>query len=95
MITKLYFDLFLPQRPLIRHYYSGTNALIYIIDSNDKERVGECKEELQRHLSDDELRCVPLLIMANKQDLPNAMSTLEITDALDLHSIKNREWCKL
>ena len=63
-----------------------------MIDSNDRERVGEAREELQRMLSEDELREATLLIFANKQDLPNAMNAAEITDKLGLHSLRNRNW---
>ena len=50
-----------------------------MIDSNDRERIGEAREELNRMLNEDELRDAVLLIFANKQDLPNAMNAAEIT----------------
>jgi ADP-ribosylation factor protein 1 len=43
-------------------------------------------------LLQDELRDATLLIFANKQDLPNAMSVSEITDKLVLHSLRQRRW---
>jgi signal recognition particle receptor subunit beta len=43
-------------------------------------------------LLQDELRDATLLIFANKQDLPNAMSVSEITDKLGLHSLRQRRW---
>ncbi|UJR31708.1 hypothetical protein I4U23_019188 [Adineta vaga] len=79
-------------RPLWRHYFQNTQGLIFVVDSNDRERVGEAREELQRMLSEDELREAVLLIFANKQDLPNAMNAAEITDKLGLHSLRNRNW---
>merc|ERR1712227_1085939 len=60
-------------RPLWRHYYQNTQGLIFVVDSNDRERVNEAKEELLRMLNEDELRDAVLLVFANKQDLPNAM----------------------
>ena len=42
-------------------------GLIFVIDSNDRERVGEAKEELMRMLNEDELRDAILLVFANKQ----------------------------
>lgn len=63
-----------------------------MIDSNDRERVNEAREELQRMLNEDELRDAALLVFANKQDLPNAMQASEITEKLGLHSLKNRTW---
>eukprot|EP01010_Urceolus_cornutus_P001014 NODE_1529_length_864_cov_3098.925153_g1187_i0.p1 GENE.NODE_1529_length_864_cov_3098.925153_g1187_i0~~NODE_1529_length_864_cov_3098.925153_g1187_i0.p1 ORF type:complete len:199 (-),score=42.02 NODE_1529_length_864_cov_3098.925153_g1187_i0:235-831(-) len=79
-------------RPLWRHYFQNTNGLIYVVDSNDKERVGQARDELQKMLAEDELRDAVLLVFANKQDLPNAMSTAEITDKLGLHSLRQRHW---
>ena len=49
------------------HIISG---LIYIVDSSDKERLSEAKDELDGILNSDEMRGVPVVVMANKQDLP-------------------------
>ncbi len=43
------------------------SGLIFVVDSNDRERVGEARDELQRMLAEDELREAVLLIFANKQ----------------------------
>jgi len=62
------------------------------VDSNDRERVSEAREELQRMLNEDELRDALLLVFANKQDLPNAMNASEITDKLGLQGLRQRTW---
>ena len=54
-------------RPLWRHYFQNTQGLIFVVDSNDRERIGEAREELNRMLAEDELRDAVLLIFANKQ----------------------------
>ena len=54
-------------RPLWRHYFQNTQGLIFVVDSNDRERIGEAREELMRMLAEDELREAVLLIFANKQ----------------------------
>ena len=54
-------------RPLWRHYFQNTQGLIFVVDSNDRERVGEARDELHRMLQEDELRDAVLLIFANKQ----------------------------
>merc|ERR1711874_586737 len=59
-------------RPLWRHYYQGTQGLIFVVDSNDRERIGEARDELNKTLNEDEMRDAILLVFANKQDLPNA-----------------------
>ncbi|WP_395241622.1 ADP-ribosylation factor-like protein, partial [Salmonella sp. s51933] len=79
-------------RPLWRHYFQNTQGLIFVVDSNDRERAGEAREELMRMLGEDELRDAALLVFANKQDLPNAMNAAEITDKIALHSLRNRNW---
>jgi len=79
-------------RPLWRHYYANTNAVIFVIDSNDRERISEARDELQKMLSDDQLRECVVLAFANKQDLPNAMNAAEMTDKLGLHNLKQRNW---
>lgn len=66
-------------RPLWRHYFQNTQGIIFVVDSNDRDRVVEAREELQRMLNEDELRDAMLLVFANKQDLP--VSTL-VQDSL-------------
>lgn len=78
-------------RPLWRHYFPKTNALIYVIDSSDKKRLQESKIQLEKVLR--ELQNVSsaqgfvLLVFANKQDLPGALSPKEISNTLDLKNI--------
>ncbi|VEL29933.1 unnamed protein product [Protopolystoma xenopodis] len=79
-------------RPLWRHYFQNTQGLIFVVDSNDRERINEAREELNRMLSEDELRDAVLLVFANKQDLPNAMNAAEITEKLGLHNLRCRTW---
>ncbi|KAL5476144.1 hypothetical protein EMCRGX_G026055 [Ephydatia muelleri] len=80
-------------RALWRHYYSNTDALLFVVDSNDRERITECQDELERFLREDQLKGSILLILANKQDLPNAMSAQEISEKLGLNTLKDRQWC--
>ncbi|XP_073448348.1 ADP-ribosylation factor 4 [Aquarana catesbeiana] len=79
-------------RPLWRHYFQNTQGLIFVVDSNDRERIQEAAEELQKMLQEDELREAVLLVFANKQDLPNAMAISEMTDKLTLQTLRNRTW---
>ncbi|KAF2292777.1 hypothetical protein GH714_028174 [Hevea brasiliensis] len=77
---------------LWRHYFQNTQGLIFVVDSNDRDRIVEARDELHRMLNEDELRDAVLLVFANKQDLPNAMNAAEITDKLGLHSLRQRHW---
>jgi len=86
-------------RPLWRHYYQNTQGIIFVVDSNDKERLdsgnsseASAKEELHRMLAEDELRDAIVLVFCNKQDLPNACSVAEVTERLQLNTIRNRNW---
>merc|ERR1712109_300692 len=79
-------------RPLWRHYYNGSNGLIYVVDSNDRDRVEDAREELSKILNEDEMRDAALLVFANKQDLPNSMTAAEVTEKLELHNMRNRQW---
>jgi len=79
-------------RPLWRHYYQGTNGLIYVVDSDDRHRTEDAREELTKMLNEDEMRDAVLLVFANKQDLPNAMTAAEVTEKLGLHNMRNRQW---
>ncbi|XP_060535732.1 uncharacterized protein LOC132707799 [Cylas formicarius] len=79
-------------RKLWRHYFANTDGVIYVVDSNDRERIAEAESELHSMLDDEELRNSVLLVFANKQDLPNAMSIAELTDKLKLNAMRNRNW---
>lgn len=50
------------------------------------------KQELDLMLQEEEVKGLPVLILANKQDVEGAMSEAEVMSALDLHNIKNRQW---
>ncbi len=66
-------------RPLWRHYFQNTQGIIFVVDSNDRDRVVEAREELQRMLNEDELRDAVLLVFANKQDLPVRLSLADLS----------------
>jgi len=77
-------------RPYWRCYYSNTDAIIYVVDSSDKERMGISKQELVSMLEEEELKKAILVVLANKQDLDTAMSVAEVHQALGLDALKNR-----
>ena len=79
-------------RPLWRHYYQNADAVIYVVDSNDRERIGEAKDELHKMMSDDHLRNAVLLVLANKQDLPHSVGAGQIKDMLNLQELKQKNW---
>ena len=79
-------------RPYWRCYYSNTNAIIYVVDSTDRERLPVSRKELTAMLEEEELKNVPLLVFANKQDMPNALTEVEVSQGLGLHTVKDRQY---
>lgn len=79
-------------RPYWRCYYANTAAVIFVIDSTDIERLGMASEELAAMLNEEELRDAALLVFANKQDQPGAKGAGEISEALQLGELKDRNW---
>ncbi|ORM40102.1 ADP-ribosylation factor [Babesia sp. Xinjiang] len=79
-------------RPLWKHYYTNTQAVIFVVDSNDRARIKDAREELHKMMNEDELRDAFLLIYANKQDLPNAIPATELSNELGLNQFGNRTW---
>ncbi|UJR35908.1 hypothetical protein I4U23_028649 [Adineta vaga] len=77
-------------RPLWRHYLQNMSAIVFVVDSNDAERMEDAKEELHRLASEDELQNAAILVLANKQDLPNALSLEQIKEKLDLSKFDKR-----
>lgn len=63
-----------------------------MVDSTDTERLGVAKQELMAMLEEEELKDAILLVFANKQDAAGALNVQQISEALSLTSIKNRQW---
>ena len=80
-------------RPYWRCYFPNTSAIIYVIDASDRARLETSRSELLTMLVEEELKGVPLLVFANKQDLPEALGPDEISNALGLAGAeKGRQW---
>ncbi|XP_027719210.1 E3 ubiquitin-protein ligase TRIM23 isoform X2 [Vombatus ursinus] len=80
-------------RPLWKHYYLNTQAVVFVIDSSHRDRISEAHSELAKLLTEKELRDALLLIFANKQDVAGALSVEEITELLSLHKLCcGRSW---
>ena len=78
-------------RPLWKHYFVGTHGLIFVVDSSYKHEV---REELTWILNSEELTGVPVVVLANKQDLPKTSSPSDVHVAakLELPFLKGRSW---
>lgn len=73
-------------------YYTNTEYLIVVVDSTDRERLAVTKAELYNMLNHEDLRQAGVLIFANKQDIKGSMSVAEISEQLNLTSIKDHGW---
>ena len=72
-------------------YFVNTDAIIYVIDSNDKN-YEESKNQFFKILENETLRNAVILIYANKQDLPDAKKADEIIELYELKKIKEHIW---
>jgi ADP-ribosylation factor-like protein 3 len=77
-------------RPSWRNYFSGSTGLVYVVDSADRARIGEAGQELDELLAESQLAGLPLLVYANKQDLPMSMRPEAIAEELSLGQIRDR-----
>ena len=73
-------------------YYTDSEAIILVIDSTDRERMHLNREELYSILNNDALASASILIFANKQDVADALSVAEISQELNLASIKTHPY---
>ncbi|KAL7452096.1 hypothetical protein ACHAWC_008233 [Mediolabrus comicus] len=79
-------------RPYWRCYYPNTDAIVFVVDSADVERMNVAKGELAAMLEEEELNNSILLVFANKQDQKGALNAQQISDALGLPEVRNRQW---
>ena len=79
-------------RALWRFYFENTDALIYVVDSADPDRLVEARDELHKMCADDALRNACVLVLANKQDAHNALAADKVGEAMQMNSIRKQKW---
>eukprot|EP01025_Chloroclados_australasicus_P010896 TRINITY_DN14614_c2_g1_i1.p2 TRINITY_DN14614_c2_g1~~TRINITY_DN14614_c2_g1_i1.p2 ORF type:complete len:192 (-),score=15.24 TRINITY_DN14614_c2_g1_i1:388-963(-) len=79
-------------RPLWRHYFNNTDALIFVVDSFDRERITRAQQEFKSIIDDPLMRNSAILVFANKQDMKGALSTAEVCESLGLPELRGRKW---
>lgn len=72
------------QRRIMPHLLQDTNAVIFVVDATDRHLMEESRQQLEWVLNLDHTQGLPLLVVANKQDKPGAMTEVEVTQALGL-----------
>lgn len=73
-------------------YLDEIQALVFVVDSTDKDRLPEAARALKKILTEDKVEGLPLMVLANKKDLPNSMTIREISNQLNLPALKDRRW---
>mmetsp|Transcript_10953 Transcript_10953/g.22039 ORF Transcript_10953/g.22039 Transcript_10953/m.22039 type:complete len:194 (+) Transcript_10953:206-787(+) len=73
-------------RELWQEYFSAVNAIVYIVDCNDRERFAESRAELDKLLSNEMLAGVPVVVLGNKIDMQRAASEAELRQALGIQA---------
>ncbi|PKU69727.1 ADP-ribosylation factor-related protein 1 isoform X2 [Dendrobium catenatum] len=77
-------------RTIWEKYYEEAHAVVFVIDASCPSSFEDSKSALEKVLRNDDLRGAPLLILANKQDLPEAVSSEELARYLDLKELGER-----
>lgn len=80
-------------RSMWERYCRGVNAIVYMVDSADHEKLEASRNELQNLLDKPQLAGIPVLVLANKRDLPQALNEKEIIEQMNLTAIPDREIC--
>ncbi|XP_036105993.1 ADP-ribosylation factor-like protein 11 isoform X2 [Molossus molossus] len=75
-----------------KDYLEGTDILVYVLDSTDRGRLPEAVAELMEVLDSPKMARVPFLVLANKQEAPEALPLLQIRDELGLERFQDRRW---
>ncbi|KAJ3444275.1 adp-ribosylation factor [Anaeramoeba flamelloides] len=80
--------------PPLETHFGNINSLIYVIDSANHESfsIEENKKQIHYFFNLEKLKSLPILIFANKQDLPNSMNPQEIIETFDLNKFRDRKW---
>lgn len=79
-------------RPYWRNYFERTDCIVWVVDSGDRGRIEDCRNELWSLLSEERLAGATILVFANKQDIGGAMTGAEIRQALQLDQIRTHSW---
>eukprot|EP00092_Neocalanus_flemingeri_P035846 GFUD01039026.1.p1 GENE.GFUD01039026.1~~GFUD01039026.1.p1 ORF type:complete len:195 (+),score=29.38 GFUD01039026.1:63-647(+) len=72
-------------RRVWKDYFPAVDAIVFLVDSCDRARFGESKEELQSLLTDEQLANCPVLVLGNKIDRPGAASENELWQLFGLY----------
>ncbi|KAI5619518.1 ADP-ribosylation factor-like protein 8B-A [Silurus asotus] len=80
-------------RSMWERYCRGVNAIVYMVDAADRDKVEASRNELHNLLDKPQLQGIPILVLGNKRDLPNALDEKQLIEKMNLAAIQDREIC--
>lgn len=76
-----------------KSFHQDAAAVVFVVDSSDRERLDEAQRELENTLRSEQLRGRPLVLLANKQDVHDALTVTELTDRFNMKRVcSGRDW---
>nr|XP_005546315.2 ADP-ribosylation factor-like protein 14 isoform X2 [Macaca fascicularis] len=74
-------------------YCENTDGLVYVVDSTDKQRLEESRRQFEHILKNEHIKNVPVVLLANKQDMPGALTAEDITRMFKVKKLcSDRNW---
>ncbi|XP_024081648.1 ADP-ribosylation factor-like protein 2 isoform X2 [Cimex lectularius] len=80
-------------RAIWTSYFHDVHGVIFVVDASDPSRLEESRNSLQSLLCNEKLSGKPVLVLANKQDKPDALDEIDIVELLRLESLVNKQKC--
>ncbi|XP_050452910.1 ADP-ribosylation factor-like protein 8B-A isoform X1 [Cataglyphis hispanica] len=80
-------------RSMWERYCRGVNAIVYMVDAADSEKIEASRNELHNLLDKPQLSGIPVLVLGNKRDLPHALDENGLIERMNLSAIQDREIC--
>nr|CAD7402946.1 unnamed protein product [Timema poppensis]CAD7407309.1 unnamed protein product [Timema cristinae]CAD7433766.1 unnamed protein product [Timema monikensis]CAD7456982.1 unnamed protein product [Timema tahoe] len=80
-------------RSMWERYCRGVNAIVYMVDAADPEKIEASRNELHHLLDKPQLTGIPVLVLGNKRDLPHALDENGLIERMNLSAIQDREIC--
>ncbi|KAI7861484.1 ADP-ribosylation factor-like protein 8B [Spinellus fusiger] len=78
-------------RSMWERYCRGVNSIVFVVDAADHDKLAAAHTELKNLLEKPQLANIPVLVLGNKNDLPDALTAEQLIDTLELKTITNRE----
>jgi len=80
-------------RSMWERYCRGVNAIVYMVDAADQDKIEASRNELHNLLERPQLAGIPILVLGNKRDLPGALDETGLIERMGLSAVQDREIC--